>query len=246
MQSNKDSKSSKNSIFTLKEISAATDTEEAYLLEWIHAGLIEPVGQSDESTPYFGNRAIDKIRHVKQFSEMGYTIEEIRKILRKVGIPTENKGGRRSEAEGEQFLTVGTLAERVGISSRTLKHWEEKGIIEPDMRSQGGFRLYKEHYVFFCKLIQDLQLFGYSLDEIERISDFFRDFVAIRADESTHPPKETHQRLQEMQDEIGRLFEKTTQLKEGISRWEELLRTHKKQIVNLQNKNRKKLPEESE
>src|SRR6056297_2142010 len=240
MQSNKDSKSSKNSIFTLKEISAATDTEEAYLLEWIHAGLIEPVGQSDESTPYFGNRAIDKIRHVKQFSEMGYTIEEIRKILRKVGIPTENKGGRRSEAEGEQFLTVGTLAERVGISSRTLKHWEEKGIIEPDMRSQGGFRLYREYYVFFCRLIQDLQLFGYSLDEIKVISDYFRVFDRIRSDSEAYSPGETDIQLQGMLDEITRLFEKTAQLKSGIARWEELLKKHRKLIINQKAKNGKR------
>ncbi len=235
-----------NSIYTLKEILETTETQEKDFLEWKEAGLIEPIGQAGESTSYYDNETIERIRHIKQFAHMGYSTDEIRKILRKVGIPTANKDGRNNGAEREHLLTVGTLAEQAGISSRTIKHWEEKGIIEPDMRSQGGFRLYKEYYVYFCKLIQDLQLFGYSLDEIKRISDFFRDFVAIRNNPDTHPPEDTQQRLQAMQNEISRLFEKTAQLKEGISRWEELLRKHKKQIINLQNKNSKKLPEASE
>ncbi len=48
------------------------------------------------------------------------------------------------------------------------------------MRSEGGFRLYSKGYVHLCKLIQDLQLFGYTLEEIKAISDYFRDFLAFQ------------------------------------------------------------------
>jgi DNA-binding transcriptional MerR regulator len=235
-----------NNIFTLQEILDFTETGEQEFLEWQKAGLIEPVGHSEEHAAYFSGKTVERIKHIKQFTQMGYSTEEIRKILRKVGIPAAKKGGKTDGPEREQLLTIGALAEQAGISPRTIKHWEEKGIIEPDMRSQGGFRLYKDYYVFFCKLIQDLQLFGYSLDEIKRISDFFRDFVAIRTDQDTQHPEEIRQRLSAMQAEIDRLFEKTSQLKEGISRWEELLRKHRKQIINLQNKNSKKVAEGTE
>ena len=235
-----------NNIYTLQEILSLTETEEQEFLAWKDAGLITPIGQSDEHSAYFSGEAAERIRHIKQFKGMGYSLDEIRKILRKVGIPAAKKGGPQSGSEREQLLTIGALAEQAGISPRTIKHWEEKGIIEPDMRSQGGFRLYKEYYVYFCKLIQDLQLFGYSLDEIKRISDYFRDFVAIRNNQHSHSPEETRQRLSEMQAEITRLFEKTAQLKEGISRWEELLRKHRKQIINLQNKTSKKHTEDPE
>lgn len=235
-----------NNIFTLQEILDFTETGEQEFLEWQKAGLIEPVGHSEEHAAYFSGKTVERIKHIKQFTQMGYSTEEIRKILRKVGIPAAKKGGKPDGPEREQLLTIGALAEQAGISPRTIKHWEEKGIIEPDMRSQGGFRLYKDYYVFFCTLIQDLQLFGYSLDQIKRISDFFRDFVAIRTDQDTQHPEEIRQRLSAMQAEIDRLFEKTSQLKEGISRWEELLRKHRKQIINLQNKNSKKVAEGTE
>jgi len=235
-----------NNIYTLQEILSVTETDEQEFLAWKDAGLITPIGQSDEHSAYFSGEAVERIRHIKQFRGMGYSLDEIRKILRKVGIPAAKKGSSQSDSDREQLLTIGALAEQAGISPRTIKHWEEKGIIEPDMRSQGGFRLYKEYYVYFCKLIQDLQLFGYSLDEIQRISDYFRDFVAIRNNQHSHSPEETRQRLSEMQAEITRLFDKTAQLKEGISRWEELLRKHRKQIISLQSKTSKKHTEDTE
>lgn len=235
-----------SNIYTLQEILELTETAEEEFLAWKDAGLIAPIGHSEEHSAYFSDETAERIKHIKQFQQMGYSPEEIRKILRKVGIPASKKGGPQSGNDREQLLTIGALAEQAGISPRTIKHWEEKGIIEPDMRSQGGFRLYKEYYVYFCKLIQDLQLFGYSLDDIKRISDYFRDFVAIRNHQTTYQIEETQQRLSDMQAEIDRLFDKTAQLKEGISRWEELLRKHRKQINNLQSKTGKRRTEETE
>ena len=58
----------------------------------------------------------------------------------------------------DQYITISSLAEQVGVSPRTIKHWEEKGIIESEMRSAGGFRLYSQIYVYMCKLVKDLQI----------------------------------------------------------------------------------------
>src|SRR6056297_2620161 len=174
-----------SNIYTLKEILETTETEEAVFLKWAQAGLIESIGQADDSTSYYGEEAIERITHIKQFNKMGYSNNEIRKILKKVGIPAANRGS--ATVSGRiNLLTSGSLAEQAGVSPRTIKHWEEKGIIEPDMRSQGGFRLFKQYYVYFCKLIQDLQLFGYCLDQIKTISDFFRDFVHLRSEQNTY------------------------------------------------------------
>jgi len=68
-------------------------------------------------------------------------------------------------AKLKKHLTIGGLAKRVGVSARNIKHWEDKGIIEPDMRSEGGFRLYSQVFVYLCDLIKDLQLFGYKTGE---------------------------------------------------------------------------------
>ena len=41
-----------------------------------------------------------------------------------------------------QELTVGQVADLVGISVRTLHHWDEIGLVTPSWRSWSGYRLY--------------------------------------------------------------------------------------------------------
>ncbi|MCB0751826.1 MAG: MerR family transcriptional regulator, partial [Ignavibacteriae bacterium] len=143
------------------------------------------------------------------------------------------------EKKMEQFITISSLAEQVGVSPRTIKHWEEKGIIESELRSAGGFRLYSQIYVYMCKLIKDLQLFNYSLEEIKTISDYFRDFLLISNNINHYPQNETEERLEAMNSAIIQLFSKMNMLKEGIARWESLLKTKQKEIKGIKTKNTK-------
>jgi DNA-binding transcriptional MerR regulator len=151
-----------------------------------------------------------------------------------VGLPKSVQ--EKAERTGKsQFLTVGNLAERVGISPRTIKHWEAKGIIEPDTRSGGGFRLYSENYIYLCKLIKDLQLFGYSLEEIKTISEYFREFLAMQKNINQYPKTEVTSKLNTMLKEIQILFDKMNSLKEGIQRWEDLLKKKKRELTHMKN-----------
>ena len=54
-------------------------------------------------------------------------------------------------------LQVGVVAERLGLSVRTLHHWEEKGLVTPSYRSSGGFRLYTEDDVERLLLIRRMK-----------------------------------------------------------------------------------------
>ena len=135
------------------------------------------------------------------------------KIIKKVGLPRDGHG-RKHAPHKDRFLTVGQLAE-AGVSPRTIKHWEDMGIIGPEMRSEGGFRLYPQVYVYLCHLIKDLQVFGYSLEEIKTISDYFRDFLTVSAHPETLSRKETQGRLEVMLREIDILLEKMELIKKG-------------------------------
>ena len=172
-------------------------------------------------------------------TDLGYKLEDIQKILKKVGFPGK-KTGKKEALERERYLTVGNLAERSGVSPRTIKHWEEKGIIEPDMRTEGGFRLYSETFILFCKLIQDLQLFGYTLEDIKAFSDSVRTFLAFQADLSSLPEAAVEAKLESMLKEIQELFDKMKLFKEGIARWEDLLKKGKRDIQSLKKKNQKR------
>ena len=147
---------------------------------------------------------------------------------------------RKAPVKKDLYLTVGGLADRSGVSPRTIKHWEDKGVIEPDMRTEGGFRLYSESYVFLCQLIRDLQLFGYTLEEIKTVSDEVRDFLAIQADLEVFPKSVVDSKLAAMLGKIQDLYDRMKLLKEGIARWEDLLKKNKKDIRGLRNRNRKR------
>ncbi|MFW6313935.1 MAG: MerR family transcriptional regulator [Spirochaetota bacterium] len=226
-------------VYTLSELAERAGAEEPVLRQWIDSGLVQAGGKGSTGAPYFSEEMVDRIAHIQQLIAMGYAEDEVAKILRKVGTP-QNRRNATIRSSTENLLTVGALAESVGVSPRTIKHWEDKGIIDADARSEGGFRLYKERYVYLCNLIQDLQLFGYSLDEIKQISDYFRDFVIMRDDIEHYAPDQAGEKIASMLDEIGRLFERTTKLRSGIERWEKLLNKHKKLIADMKRSNDKR------
>lgn len=230
----------KKTIYSQADFIKQAGITEKILDEWMEAKLLKPDGLTDERTPFFTSFSLDKARHIQKLLELGYKAEDIHKIIKKVGIPRHRVEDRK-QSKIQEFLTVGDLAERVGVSPRAIKHWEEKGIIEPDMRSEGGFRLYADVYVYFCELIKDLQLFGYSLEEIKEISDLFRAFLSIKDDLDAKSKEETEAKLEEMLDRI-RIFDgKAAQMKRGIERWDDLLRKKKKEIITLRTRNRKRL-----
>ncbi|MBN2413185.1 MerR family transcriptional regulator [candidate division KSB1 bacterium] len=211
---------------------------------WEKLKLFKPIGFTEDKVPFYANETLEEVGNIKKLIELGYRPEEIQKIIKKIGLPQKN--GKPAKIKKPQYLTVGTLAEKVNVSPRTIKHWEDKGILEPDMRSEGGFRMYSEQYVFFGQLIKDLQLFGYSLDEIKTISDYFRDFITIQTNIEIHGKEETEQKLETMNGEIQSLLEKTNLLKEGIQRWEALLRKKKKELAGLKTLNQKRNHDDKE
>ena len=64
---------------------------------------------------------------------------------------------------------VGEIAERLGVSPRTIKYYEELGLIQPETRSPGGFRLYGKEEVEQLELILRLKSIGYSLAAIREM-----------------------------------------------------------------------------
>lgn len=68
-------------------------------------------------------------------------------------------------------MQIGEVAERVGLSLRTVRYYEEVGLVTPVERSSGGFRIYDEHAVERLKLVRDLKPLGFSLEEIREIVD---------------------------------------------------------------------------
>jgi len=226
-------------IFTRDEFMTKFKLTEASLREWEKDKLLKPAGFTDEKTPLYSKEMGEKVTAIQKLADLGYGTAEILKILKKIGLPKTAEEKRQSKSP-ERYLTVGDLAELVRLSPRTIKHWEDKGIIEPDMRSEGGFRLYSGGYVYLCELVRDLQLFGYTLEEIKEISDYFRYFLAIQENPEAFPKAEVSSELDAMLTEIKVLFDKMGLLQKGIKRWEDLMKKKRKEILDLKNKNQKR------
>jgi DNA-binding transcriptional MerR regulator len=211
------------------DLLAQTGVREEELAAWEEDKLVRPDGISDEGIPFYTAVTVQKIHQIKKLVDLGYATGDIQKIIRKVGLPLEEpKGGKGNKIS--EFLTIGGLAERAGISTRTIKHWEDKGIIESDMRSEGGFRLYSEVYVYLCHLIKDLQLFGFSLEDIKGMADQYREFLAMRGDPSLFSAESRETKLKGMRERLAGLQAKIDSYKEGLSRWDDLLKKMKKDL----------------
>ena len=75
------------------------------------------------------------------------------------------------ETQGEQTMKIGEVAERTALSIRSLRHYDELGLVSPSAHSPGGFRLYTEADVERLLLIRRMKPLGFSLD---RMKDFCR------------------------------------------------------------------------
>jgi len=226
-------------VLTLDDLARKAGIAPDRLAEWTKAKLLKPDGFGNGKAPLFAAGSLERVAHILRLADFGYGTEEILKIVKKVGLPQDGRGRKRAPGK-DRFLTVGNLAERSGVSPRTIKHWEDKGIIEPDMRTEGGFRLYPESYVFLCQLIRDLQLFGYTLEEVKSVSDDVRTLLAIEANPASLPRAEVEKKLEALLEAIQALYDKMTLLEEGIERWKDLLKKKKKDVLVLKSRNRKR------
>jgi DNA-binding transcriptional MerR regulator len=65
---------------------------------------------------------------------------------------------------------IGEVAEKTGVTQRTLRFYEEKGLLKPPERMDGGFRLYSDTDVKRIEFIKRLQdLLGFTLSEIKEM-----------------------------------------------------------------------------
>ena len=95
------------------------------------------------------------------------------------------------------YLQIGEVAERTGVTQRTLRFYEEKGLLKPPGRMEGGFRLYSEDDVRRVEQIKRLQtLLGFTLAEIKEM---------VEAEEIKTQIKATYRRDAEVSERRAKL-----------------------------------------
>jgi DNA-binding transcriptional MerR regulator len=102
------------------------------------------------------------------------------------------------ESAEQAYLQIGEVAERTGVTQRTLRFYEEKGLLRPPGRMDGGFRLYSEEDVRRVEQIKRLQtLLGFTLAEIKDM---------VEAEEIKTQIKATYRKDAEISERRGKLL----------------------------------------
>ncbi|WP_432571932.1 MerR family transcriptional regulator [Kineococcus sp. SYSU DK005] len=68
-----------------------------------------------------------------------------------------------------ELMQIGEVVERVGYSFRTIRYYEEMGLVAPSARTPGGFRLYTEMDVYRLMVLKRMKPLDFSLDEMRRL-----------------------------------------------------------------------------
>jgi len=65
-----------------------------------------------------------------------------------------------------QRVQIGEVAERTGLSMRTIRYYEEQGLVTPSSRTAGGFRLYTDADVARLMLVKRMKPLEFSIDDM--------------------------------------------------------------------------------
>ncbi len=79
------------------------------------------------------------------------------------------------EQENEQLITIGEVARMLDLTTRTLRYWEEMGVIEASHRSEGGNRLYTQYMVRRMRFILKLKELGLTIKEMQDLGTAYGD-----------------------------------------------------------------------
>jgi len=77
-------------------------------------------------------------------------------------------------AADDKQLKIGDLARITGLSIKTIRYYERRGLLEQPPRTEGGYRLYGPEEVARLRFVQRAKLLGLTLEEI-------RELVALAA-----------------------------------------------------------------
>jgi len=92
------------------------------------------------------------------------------------------------------YFRIEQVAARTGLTKRTLRYYEEIGLLAPPTRTEGGYRLYSEQDIQHLELIKRLRdLLGFSLAEIREMAEAEEERQQLRA--ASHQETDPQARL---------------------------------------------------
>jgi DNA-binding transcriptional MerR regulator len=114
-------------------------------------------------------------------------------------------------------MRIGELADKAGVTPRTIRYYENLGLLSPSEREGNGFRYYTEAELARLRKIDALQSLGLSLEEIRSIIDlFFEEPTMLRGKQKLLAILQDH--LKETDEKIESLTQFRSELQGHIAK----------------------------
>ncbi|MEQ9833763.1 Cu(I)-responsive transcriptional regulator [Pectobacterium versatile] len=98
-------------------------------------------------------------------------------------------------------MNISDVAKKTGLSSKTIRFYEEKELLTTPLRSENGYRSYDEHHVEELTLLRQARQVGFNLDECRELVTLFNDPLRRSSDVKAR----TLQKVQEIEMHIEEL-----------------------------------------
>ncbi|MCW2681568.1 MAG: transcriptional regulator, MerR family [Frankiales bacterium] len=76
------------------------------------------------------------------------------------------------------LMQIGDVADRTGLSLRSVRHYEDVGLLPPAERSPGGFRLYDQAAVQRLLVVKQMKPLEFTLEEMRELLDHVDELTA--------------------------------------------------------------------
>lgn len=76
--------------------------------------------------------------------------------------------------DGNEYYQIGEAANMLGITTRTIRYYEEIGLMTPPKRLDGGIRVYDKDDIKRLKFILKLKELGISLKEMQELANIYK------------------------------------------------------------------------
>jgi DNA-binding transcriptional MerR regulator len=110
----------------------------------------------------------------------------------------------------ERRLRIGELAKQTGLSIKTIRYYESRGLLEQPPRTEGGYRLYGPEEVARLQFVQRAKLLGLTLEEIRELVA-----LAARCNEGEILPR-LHEVLEAKLEKTERKMEELSAFRENL------------------------------
>ena len=149
-------------------------------------------------------------------------------------------GPDETQEREEPLRGIGAVAAQTGVSERTLRYYEEIGLLTPRDHSPGGMRRYCSEDIARVRRIRELQtLMGFNLEEIRSVIAAESRLSSLRADfrassDSEHQREVLDEALQALDELRDAARSKIAALQGFLADLDERFARHRRRLEELQ------------